>query len=269
MGNRAKSKLILIKDIALMLISVLAIVMGATWGVRETWSNNYRLADVEIYNNAMQVNGENGTKNDIAENVTMRYIELSEDFRRASIYMSLATGHQILAIVMFSVAFLFAVGDAENKTARARAALSLIFLLVGFFFVVSSGVAVSYKYSDNDNGYLKLGSLPYYEKFSWCFADLFPSPLLPVPPLIAPSDLERSQWAQNAIDSNPTLKQHLDNLSSHKDIVRLKELAGVSQSSCTCEPVWIGIAAVAIIVLLALVITRVPRLLRTERRDEG
>jgi len=43
-----------VKDVAPIVISVLAITMGATWGIRETWANNSRLADAEIYSNAIQ-----------------------------------------------------------------------------------------------------------------------------------------------------------------------------------------------------------------------
>lgn len=151
-------------------------------------------------------------------------------------------------MVSYQVLFQFQDRLTRLSSAKNSSQSSLIFAL-GFLFVIFSSVAVAYKYR-----YWPLGSIPGYESFSWCVADLFPSRVLPLPPLIAPCQLGMS-GSLGQIMQNPRLRTYLESLPDYQDTMRLRELAGIANNACECG-IWpaVLLSVLAVIMILGIIV---------------
>jgi hypothetical protein len=212
-----------IRDVSPRAIAIVAILLAAAWGVRETWSNNYRLADAEFYASALKSSSVDkpGMQNDPDEMIAKYYLSLSEDFRRATVYMSFAAAYLMVSVLLFLAAYVMAGRSkiAWRKSAKACFCLAIIFLAL-------SSVAISYKYS-----IIRAGSFPPYEVLSWQLAEFFGG-RAPVLPLLAPSHLTRSCTVQTVIVSHKDFRDYLSGLDSNKDLVNLARVVGWNASSC-------------------------------------
>jgi hypothetical protein len=212
-----------IRDVSPQAIAIVAILLGASWGVRETWSNNYRLADAEFYASALKSSsvGNPNVQDDADEMIARYYLSFSEDFRRASVYMSFAAAHLMISALLFLVAYML---EGRSRS-RWRRSAKICFSLAIIFLALSS-VAVAYKYS-----MIRAGTFPIYEKLSWEMAELFGG-RVPLVPLLAPSHLKRSCTVQNMIDSHDEFRNYLAELDFNRDLTNLARVVGWNMSSC-------------------------------------
>lgn len=212
-----------IRDVSPQAVAIVAILLAATWGVRETWSNNYRLADAEFYASALKSSsvGKTNVQEDADEMIAKNYLSLSEDFRRASVYMSFAAAHMMISTLLFLLAYVL---EGWSKPRWRR--LAMICFSLAIIFLALSSVAVAYKYSTYQGG-----THPIYEKLSWEIAELFGG-RAPLAPLLAPSHLTRSCTVQKMIDSHEEFRSYLAELSFNKDLTNLAGVVGWNASSC-------------------------------------
>jgi len=246
-----------INQIAPLLISVLAITVGVTWGVREEWSNNYHAADASVYSSAIQSNTLLGISSDSNEQIAKMWMQISEDYRAASIYMSLATGHQMMSILLYSISFCFSLNPQTAKkdpdnTDRLKTVACITYFAMGTLFLVFSMIPVAYKY---DYSYVSPGSIPYFDNFSWCQADLFPSPMLPIPPLISPSGLQPSGFVQGLYLQYPKLGNYLDSLPTHLEIERLQSASGFRDNSISCQGPQVVLFLLIMLIPVVLIVS--------------
>jgi len=204
-------------------IAIVAILLAAAWGIRETWSNNYRLADAEFYASALRSSSVDkpDMQDDSDEIIAKYYLSLSEDFRRAAIYMSLATAHLMVSVMLFLAAYVIA---GRSKAIWRRSAKACFCLAI--VFLVLSSVAISYKYSP-----MPAGSCQLYEGFSWELAEFFGG-RVPMVPLLAPSHLTRSCTVEKVIIGNKDFRDYLAGLEFNKDLTNLAKVVGWNASSC-------------------------------------
>lgn len=213
----------LIRDVSPQAIAIVTILLAAAWGVRETWSNNYRLADAEFYASALKSSSVDkpGVQDDPDEMIAKYYLSLSEDFRRATVYMSFAAAHLMISVLLFLAAYVMT-GSSKavwRKSAKICFCIAIIFLAL-------SSVAISYKYS-----VLRAGSFPPYEILSWQLAEFFGG-RAPVLPLLAPSHLKRSCTVESVIIGHEDFRDYLARLDFNKDLTNLARVVGWNASSC-------------------------------------
>lgn len=212
-----------IRDISPQAIAIVAILLAAAWGVRETWSNNYRLADAEFYAAALKSSSVDkpGMQDDPDEMIAKYYLSLSEDFRRATVYMSFAAAHLMISVLLFLAAYMTA-----GKSKRAWREFAKTCFCLAIVFLVLSSVAISYKYSP-----MPAGSCPPYEIFSWQLAEFF-GEKAHVLPLLAPSHLKRSCTVESVIVKHEDFRDHLAGLDFNRDLTNLARVVGWNATSC-------------------------------------
>ena len=201
----------------------MAILLAAAWGVRETWSNNYRLADAEFYASALKSSSVDkpGMQDDPDEMIAKYYLSLSEDFRRATVYMSFVAAHLMISVMLFLAAYVM---GGRSRTLWRKSAKACFYCAI--IFLVLSSVAISYKYS-----IIRAGSIPPYEIFSWQLAESFGG-RAPVLPLLAPSHLKRSCTVETVIVGHNDFRDYLAGLDFNKDLTNLARVVGWNMSSC-------------------------------------
>ena len=212
-----------IRDVSPQAIAIVAILLAAAWGVRETWSNNYRLADAEFYASALKSSSVDraGVQNDPDEMIAKYYLSLSEDFRRAAVYMSFAAAYLMVSVLLFLAAYVMA-----GRSKRAWREFARTCFCLAIVFLALSSVAISYKYSP-----MRAGSCPPYEIMSWQLAEFF-GEKAPVLPLLAPSHLTRSCAVESVIASHKDFRDYLAGLDFNKDLINLGRAVGWNASSC-------------------------------------